>query len=35
MLRTLQNLTRDANALKNEGRIGEAISLYQDAVRQS
>lgn len=34
MLRTLQDLTRDANALRSEGRIGEAIALYQDAVRQ-
>ncbi len=34
MLRTLQDLTRDANALKMEGRVGEAISLYQTAVRQ-
>lgn len=33
-MRTLQDLTRDANALKREGRIGEAIGLYQDAVRQ-
>lgn len=33
MLRTLQDLTRDANALKSKGRIGEAISIYQDAVR--
>lgn len=33
MLRTLEDLTRDANALKAQGRIGEAISIYQDAVR--
>jgi tetratricopeptide (TPR) repeat protein len=33
MLRTLQDLTRDANTLKAQGRIGEAISVYQDAVR--
>jgi tetratricopeptide (TPR) repeat protein len=33
MLRTLQDLTKDANALKSEGRIGDAIAVYQDAVR--
>ncbi|MEQ9505840.1 MAG: putative 2OG-Fe(II) oxygenase [Hyphomonas sp.] len=33
MLRTLQDLTKDANALKSQGRIGEAIAVYQDAVR--
>ncbi|MEX1252256.1 MAG: tetratricopeptide repeat protein, partial [Hyphomonas sp.] len=35
MLRTLQDLTRDANALKQQGRIGEAIGVYQEAVRQN
>jgi len=35
MLRTLQYLTRDANALKQQGRIGEAIGVYQEAVRQN
>lgn len=34
MLRTLQDLTRDANALKNQGKIGAAIEIYKDAVRQ-
>ncbi|MFN7179337.1 putative 2OG-Fe(II) oxygenase [Hyphomonas sp.] len=34
MLRTLQDLTRDANALKAQGRIGAAIEIYKDAVRQ-
>lgn len=34
MLRTLQDLTRDANALKSQGKIGAAIEIYQDAVRQ-
>src|SRR5690606_35646064 len=33
MLRTLQDLTKDANALKSQGRIGAAIAVYQDAVR--
>lgn len=35
MLRTFQDLTNEANALKREGRIGEAIGVYQDAVRQN
>lgn len=34
MLRTLQNLTDDANALKAQGKIGAAIEVYKDAVRQ-
>lgn len=33
MLRTLMDLTGDALAPKAEGRIGEAISVFQDAVR--
>ena len=34
MLRTLQNLTDDANALKAQGKIGAALEIYKDAVRQ-
>jgi len=33
MLRTLQDLTKNANALKSQGRIGAATAVYQDAVR--
>lgn len=34
MLRTLHDLTRDANALKSQGKIGAAIEIYKEAVRQ-